>query len=87
MLDVLGTILLVVFALMIVIAMFCDMSNNSYGAATITVGVILLLSAILSVIDKTKPTAIDVYRNKTTLEVTYKSGVTVDSIVVFKNKK
>lgn len=86
MLDVLGTILLVVFALMIVIAMFCNISNNSYGASTITVGVILLLSAILSVIDKTKPTAIDVYRNKTTIEVTYRNGVAIDSVVIFKER-
>ena len=30
--------------------------------------------------------AIDVYRGKTTLEITYRDGVAVDSVVVFKNK-
>lgn len=30
------------------------------------------------------PSAIDVYRGKTTLEITYKDGVPVDSVVVFK---
>ena len=30
------------------------------------------------------PTAMDVYRGKTTLEITYKDSVAVDSIVVFK---
>lgn len=84
MLNVLGIILLVAFALMIIIAMFCNISNNSYYSATITVGIILLLSAILSVIDKTNPTAIDVYRNKTIIEVTYRDGVAIDSTVVFK---
>ena len=34
-----------------------------------------------------KITAIDVYRNKTTLEITYKDGVAVDSIVVFKDRE
>ena len=34
-----------------------------------------------------KPTAMDVYQGKTTLEITYKDGIPVDSIVVFKNKK
>ena len=34
-----------------------------------------------------KPTAIDVYRDKTTLEITYKDGVPIDSVVVYKNKK
>ena len=86
MLDVLAIILLVAFALMIVIAMFYNISNNSYYSATITVGIILLLSAILSVIDKTNPKAIDVYRNKTTIEVTYRNDVAIDSTVVFKEK-
>lgn len=32
------------------------------------------------------PTALDVYRGKTTLEVTYIDNVPIDSVVVFKNK-
>lgn len=34
-----------------------------------------------------KPTAIDVYQGKTTLEITYKDGIPIDSVVVFKNDK
>ena len=34
-----------------------------------------------------KPTAMDVYQGKTTLEITYKDSVAIDSIVVFKNKE
>ena len=30
------------------------------------------------------PTAIDVYRGKTTLEITYKDSIAIDSVVVFK---
>ena len=30
------------------------------------------------------PSAIDVYRGKTTLEITYKDGVPINSVVVFK---
>ena len=33
-----------------------------------------------------KPTAMDVYQGKTTLEITYKDSIPVDSVVVFKNK-
>lgn len=33
-----------------------------------------------------KPTALDVYRGKTTLEITYRDSVAVDSIVVYKMK-
>ena len=32
----------------------------------------------------TEPTAMAVYRGKTTLEITYKDGVPIDSVVVFK---
>lgn len=87
MLDLLFIILLVAFALMIIIAMFCNVSNNSYYVATITTGAILLLTSILSGIDATNPKAIDVYRDKTVLEVTYRDNVPIDSVVVFKEKK
>lgn len=30
------------------------------------------------------PSAIDVYRGKTTLEITYKDSIPIDSVVVFK---
>ena len=33
------------------------------------------------------PTAMDVYRGRTTLEITYKDGVAMDSVVVFKDKE
>ena len=33
------------------------------------------------------PTAIDVYRGKTTLEITYRDNIPVDSVVVFKDKE
>lgn len=36
---------------------------------------------------ETNPSAIDVYQGKTTLEITYKDGVAIDSVVVFKNEK
>ena len=34
-----------------------------------------------------QPTAIDVYRGRTTLKVTYEDSVAVDSTVIFKDKK
>ena len=36
---------------------------------------------------ETNPSAMDVYKGKTTLEITYKDGVAIDSVVVFKNEK
>lgn len=34
-----------------------------------------------------EPEAIDVYRGKTTLQITYQDSVAVDSVVVFKDKE
>ncbi len=46
-----------------------------------------LISGVLMWLDIHKqPTAMDVYQGKTTLEITYKDGMAVDSVVVFKNK-
>lgn len=34
-----------------------------------------------------RPQAIDVYRGKTTLKITYENNVPIDTVVVFKNSK
>ena len=44
------------------------------------------LAAFVSLIEHNTPTAIDVYRGKTTLEITYRDSVAVDSVVVYKMK-
>lgn len=38
------------------------------------------------IVEKHRPQAIDVYRGKTTLEITYRDSVAVDSVVVYKVK-
>ena len=42
-------------------------------------GVFLVMTAVES-----RPTALDVYRGKTTLEITYRDSVAIDSTVVYK---
>ena len=49
--------------------------------------VLSLISCILLCIHLMKPTAIDVYKGKTTLEITYRDGVPVDSTVVWNYDK
>ena len=47
--------------------------------------VVFLLSIVILILAITgKPKAIDVYRGKTTLEITYKDEVPIDSVVVWK---
>ena len=43
------------------------------------------LGGICLISDNT-PSAMDVYQGKTTLEITYKDNIPIDSVVVFKNK-
>ena len=51
-----------------------------------TLFVYSFLVFILSLSCVCKPSAIDVYINKTTLEITYKDKVPIDTTVVWKNK-
>ena len=60
-------------------------NEDNYGTTflcTLAIGVgALCINEGLKI---TKPQAIDVYRGKTTLEITYKDSIPVDTIVVFK---
>ena len=47
----------------------------------------LISGAIIMIHNREIPTAMDVYQGKTTLEITYRDEVAVDSIVVFKDKE
>lgn len=55
----------------------------------IVVGFLILLFSITLPFacfpEKIAPSAIDVYRGRTTLEITYKDGNPVDSVVVYKD--
>ena len=44
------------------------------------------LGSLVSLINYNEPTALDVYRGKTTLEITYRDSVAIDSTVVYKVK-
>lgn len=54
---------------------------NLVGVCGIILGILLTISFYNKEI---KP--IDVYRGNTTLEITYKDGVAIDSVVVWKDK-
>lgn len=89
MLFILFAILAVTLLVMVFIAITLSecsnvISSTAYGVSTLTVCIITFISAVFTTIELRNPTAIDVYRGKTTLEVTYKNGVAIDSTVVFK---
>ena len=60
-------------------------NTNPLPTIFMVVGIIICFCAIAPSESKTKPTALDVYRGKTTLEITYRDSIPVDSVVVYKN--
>ena len=61
-----------------------DFEFGAIIGAVITILVVMEICLLHEIIEKSKPSALDVYQDKTTLEITYKDGVPVDSIVVWK---
>ena len=60
---------------------------TAFVAASIIVGLWVLVGYFTWVNDSNNiPTALDVYRGKTTLEITYRDSVAIDSTVVYKAK-
>lgn len=78
--------IIVIMGLLTFIASFVAYNTESKTVAYIVglLGAYLIVLAILYHYQDKRPSAIDVYRGKTTLEITYKDGVPVDSVVVFK---
>ena len=58
----------------------------AFLVASIVVGLCVLLSYLVWLNSENTPTALDVYRGKTTLEITYVDSVAIDSTVVYKVK-
>ena len=89
-----GLVILGIFILVILFVIFAiDSSGKAkfdlgvfFGIilSILVVGEIVLLSSIL---ENPKPTAMDVYQGKTTLEYTIRDGVKIDSVVVFNNNE
>ena len=65
---------------------------KSVGGAIIEVISLVFVTYVLVLItqriaEHKSPPAIEVYRGNTTLEITYKDGIPVDSVVVYKSNK
>lgn len=81
----------IVFGLLYAIFLFLNVStdnkdNRVFYAFLLTISAIILAALILYDDNKNIPTALDVYEGKTTLEITYRDSIPVDSIVVFKEE-
>ena len=59
--------------------------KEGMSAATMCCAVLFGAFFVMSFV-KSEPTALDVYRGKTTLEITYRDSVAIDSTVVYKEE-
>ena len=85
---ILALITLIVAILLFVLMLFVSDENAVFvliGSLSLTVAVLILTSILET--KNPHPTALDVYRGKTTLEITYRDSVAIDSTVVYKVKK
>ena len=80
--------LIILCVILIVVALVIDSSTLArYAAKGLLIsfiGVVVTGITIGVCTPNYEPTALDVYRGKTTLEITYRDSVAVDSIVVYK---
>lgn len=84
-------ITLIILIILICVLFIWNTGTNNKTARELSVYLIMLLSAIFGVAyntytNKKYPTAIDVYQGKTTLEITYRDSIPVDSVVVYKEE-
>ena len=79
--------LIFAFVFLLSLLIFVNIIYNDISLSSLITIHLLILGIFVSLIVLSKaPTAMDVYQGKTTLEITYKDGVAIDSTVVFKNK-
>lgn len=76
---------IVFFAVGFIINFFVSDENSGIfsGTLLVCIGTVLITTSCY----ETNPSAMDVYQGKTTLEITCKDGIPVDSVVVFKDKE
>ena len=79
-------LILAVCLIVVTILIMCDDRELTFsGVVTCIISLVIIIIGLIQ-IDKQDqtPTAIDVYRGNTTLEITYRDSVAIDSVVVFK---
>ena len=81
-------LVLTIIDLLLFLIIVVDVENEELSAKFLICASVLypVLVLFLLISYTTKPRAIDVYKGKTTLEITYKDGISIDSVVVFKKK-
>jgi hypothetical protein len=90
--EMIWAIITLIIAIVVYVSILC-LADNEDNRGLIIIGgwaKFIIISVIVFLIDSKyptptpTPTALDVYRGKTTLEITYRDSVAIDSTVVYK---
>lgn len=78
-------LLIFIFIAVLLTILICSILLNSDKDFIVLISTILtFIIFVLVIVYITEPRAINVYRGNTTLEITYKNGIPIDSTVVWK---
>ena len=80
---ILGLIFIIMGSALLVVLIMSEQTNKLTILGSVT-SVFLIIVGAGCIYDCKHPSAIDVYRDKTTLQVTYKDNIPTDTIVVYK---
>lgn len=85
--DILITILAALGVILFIVTCTVNFKTEKNGYFILGCGVGILLSMlIMAIAYSVSIQPIDVYRGKTTLQITYEENIPIDSVVVYKNK-
>lgn len=85
MIDIIIAISLLIIALLLALISASFIEDNNIFASFMPFGVIICtMIGIVIICYDDSPKAIDVYRGKTTLQITYQDSIPIDSVVVYK---
>lgn len=83
---------ILIFALMILREHIIERCGGSFEfgefiGAVVTILFVIEICLVHEIIEKPKPSALDVYRGNTELEITFVNGTPIDTVVVFQKIK
>lgn len=85
----------IIVGIVILVAIFFGLFHNENGGSfeegevlgiIITILCIIEIFLVINIIEKPTPSALDVYRGNTELEITSVNGTPIDTVVVFKKE-
>lgn len=83
--------IILIFGLIYVVFLIWNISTDdkneiASSALLSTISAVIFVALLSSYNNRNTPTALDVYQGKTTLEITYRDSIPVDSVVVYKEE-